>query len=381
MHTRRKQLWAMMAAMTLAGGGLAVTASAGPSGGTGTTGMTTPRGTEASSGATTATSTTAVASSGLGTDAPTSTLSPGQVQVTNKVSGPYVTMAGSQDNAVALATALRTGTPANLTFTSTSPTGEVTQTAIELAIPTKPMGWGNVSHALALAQFSLRQAGIDNPTATDLQAALNGGTVTTADGKTVTLAGVLQQRAGGMGWGQIAKTYGTTMGAVNRGLKVPATTVASSASSPVGSTTTAKRTVATGATNGRGASAGKTTSGLNANTGVPGHGSKGITTATGAVSNNGASAHSAKGITTASGATAGGSSGVVSAAGHGQGNAIGRGVVTAAGGGGSNSTAGARGGTSGVVTASGASAMAVTTAQPGGGAGNGSGHGKSKGGS
>ena len=208
-----------------------------------------------------------------------------------------MTMAGSQDNAVALATALRTGAPASLTFTSTSPTGEATQTAIELAVPTKPMGWGNVSHALALAQFSLRQAGIDNPTATDLQAALNGGTVTTADGKTVTLAGVLQQRAGGMGWGLIAKTYGTTMGAVNRGLKVPATTVASSASPPVGSTTTAKRTVATGATNGRGASAGKTTSGLNTKTGVPGHGSKGITTATGAVGNNGASAHSAKGIT------------------------------------------------------------------------------------
>jgi len=384
MRAQRKQLWAMMVAIAFAGGALAgsalaVTASTGASGGTATTGTTAPSSTAAGSGATTPTSTTGGGSSGVAADAPTSTLSPGQVQVANKISGPFVTMAGSQDNAVALATALRTGTTANLTFTSTSPTGETTQTAIELAIPTKPMGWGNVSHALALAQLSLRQAGIDNPTATDLQSALNGGTVTTADGKTVTLAGVLQQRAGGMGWGQIAKTYGTTMGAVNRGLKASTTTVTSSAPAPVGSTTTAKRTIATGATNGRGASGVKTTSGPSTNSGA--HSTKGITTATGAVSINGASAHSAKGITTASGATADASSGVVSAAGHGRANAIGRGVVTAAGGGGSNSAAGARVGTSGVVTGSGASAMAVTTAQSGGGKGIGSGHGKGKGGS
>jgi hypothetical protein len=370
----------MMAAMTLAGGLLVVTAAAAaaPSSGTTSTGTTTPNRT---AGATTATSTTATAASSRSTtDMPTANPSPGQVQVANKVASPFVTMAGSQENAVALATALRTGTTANLTFTSTSPTGETTQTAIELANPTKPMGWGNVSHALALAQLSLRQAGIDNPTATDLQAALNGGTATTADGKTATFAGVLQQRAGGMGWGQIAKTYGTTMGAVNRGLKAPATTVASSASASVGTTATAKRTVAAGTTNGRGANGITTTSGLNANATAPSHGSKGITTGTGTVSNNGAGGHAGKGIMTASGSTAGGSSRVFSAAGHGQGNAIGRGVVTATGGSGSNPAAGTRGGTSGIVTGSGAAATAMTTAQPGGGMGKSGGHGNGKGG-
>ena len=112
------------------------------------------------------------------------------------------------------------------------------------------MGWGNVSHALALAQFSLRQAGIENPTAPRLQAALDGGPIKTADGKTVTLAGVLQQRAEGMGWGQIAKAYGTTMGALNRGVKAPATTVASSTSTQTGTAAATKGAVVTGATHG-----------------------------------------------------------------------------------------------------------------------------------
>lgn len=264
-------------------------------------------------------------------------------------------MAGSEDNAVALATALRTGTTANLTFTSTSPTGETTQTTTELTIPTKPMGWGNVSHALALAQLSLRQTGIENPTAADLQAALDGGTVTTADGKTVVLAGVLQQRAQGMGWGQIAKTYGTTMGAVNRGVKASTATVAASTSAAPGTIATTKRTVVTG---------------------VTGHSANGVTTASGASASNGAIGHVGKDTTTASGAKAGGSSGVVTAAGNGQGNAIGRGLVTAASGGGSNAATGGRGGASGVVTGSGAGATSVTSAESSGGSGNRSGKGK-----
>ena len=64
------------------------------------------------------------------------------------------------------------------------------------------MGWGNVSHSLALAQFALNQAGITNPTGAQLQAALLGNTIKTADAKSITFAGVLQQRADGMGWGQ-----------------------------------------------------------------------------------------------------------------------------------------------------------------------------------
>ena len=349
MHTRTKQLWAMMAAMTLVVACLVPVAAANR------------------------TSNTRIATGvELVSDATTPALSAGQMQVANKVASPFVTMAGSHENAVALATALRTGTTANLVFASSSPSGNTTQKAIELAIPTKPMGWGSVSHALALAQLSLRQAGIENPTAPQLQAALDGGSIKTADGKTVTLPGVLQQRAEGMGWGQIAKTYGTTMGALNRGLKAPATTVASSTPAKTTSSAATQRPVVTGTTHGR--SANGVTTGTNS--AMASHGSKALTTATGSHPSNSASGHSAKGITTAFGATAGGAPSMVSAAGNGQGKAFGRGVMTAAGGGASNAAGGARGGGSSVLTGSGAYATGVRTAESASGGGKANGHGK-----
>ena len=172
-----------------------------------------------------------------GDDASTAAVStavaePGQVRVANKFSAPFVTMAGSQENAVALATALRTGTPATLTYATLAADGTTTITTVTVTPPTKPMGWGNVSHSLGLAQVALNRAGISNPTGAQLQAALQGGSVTTADGTTVAFAGVLQQRANGAGWGRIAQSYGTTMGAVNRGIKVPTTIVASTRTHP-----------------------------------------------------------------------------------------------------------------------------------------------------
>lgn len=350
MHTRTKQLWAMMTAMTLVVACLVPVAAANR------------------------TSNTRIATGvELVSDATTPALSAGQMQVANKVASPFVTMAGSHENAVALATALRTGTTANLVFASSSPSGNTTQKAIELAIPTKPMGWGSVSHALALAQLSLRQAGIENPTAPQLQAALDGGSIKTADGKTVTLPGVLQQRAEGMGWGQIAKTYGTTMGALNRGLKAPATTVASSTpAKTTSSAPTQRRPVVTGTTHGR--SANGVTTGTNS--AMASYGSKALTTATGSHPSNSASGHSAKGITTAFGATAGGAPSMESAAGNGQGKAFGRGVMTAAGGGASNAAGGARGGGSSVLTGSGAYATGVRTAESASGGGKANGHGK-----
>jgi len=350
MHTRTKQLWAMMTAMTLVVACLVPVAAANR------------------------TSNTRIATGvELVSDATTPALSAGQMQVANKVASPFVTMAGSHENAVALATALRTGTTANLVFASSSPSGNTTQKAIELAIPTKPMGWGSVSHALALAQLSLRQAGIENPTAPQLQAALDGGSIKTADGKTVTLPGVLQQRAEGMGWGQIAKTYGTTMGALNRGLKAPATTVASSTpAKTTSSAPTQRRPVVTGTTHGR--SANGVTTGTNS--AMASYGSKALTTATGSHPSNSASGHSAKGITTAFGATTGGAPSMVSAAGNGQGKAFGRGVMTAAGGGASNAAGGARGGGSSVLTGSGAYATGVRTAESASGGGKANGHGK-----
>src|SRR5258706_2821158 len=93
------------------------------------------------------------------------------------------------------------------------------------------MGYGNVKHALTLAQRSLANLGITNPTAAQMQAALMGGTVTLANGTTTTVKGVVALRAGGQGWGQIAKQYDTTLGGATSGANNPNTTVASNAGS------------------------------------------------------------------------------------------------------------------------------------------------------
>jgi hypothetical protein len=280
--------------------------------------------------------------------AATAVASPGQARVADKFAAPFVTMAGSQENAIALANALRTGTPATLTYTSPAADGRSTITTVTITPPTRPMGWGNVSHSLALAQFALRQAGITNPTGAQLQAALQGGSVTTADGKTVTFTGVLQQRADGVGWGRIAQSYGTTMGAVNRGIKVPATTIA------------ANTTVATPKADGLAVAPGITT--VAGTTVSASQGAKGLTTAAGAPGHA-----KTDGIVSASGG------------GHGNGNAYGRGVVTAAG----SSVGVASGATAttsagkGVVSGTG-SVGHVVSANPGHGAGSANSNGKGK---
>ncbi|HYT96603.1 MAG TPA: hypothetical protein VEO36_04725 [Casimicrobiaceae bacterium] len=262
------------------------------------------------------------------TSSATTPATTGQTLVAGKVAHPFVTLAGSQENAVALANALRTGTPATLTYASTDANGQPTTTTTTITPPTKPMGWGNVSHSLALTQFALNQAGIANPTSAELQAALQGNSITTADGKTVTFAGVLQQRADGMGWGRIAQSYGTTMGAVNRSIKAPTTAIAA--------TTTNTPTS-------------KTTTTVNASK---------VTTSTGITTADGARVSApSRGLTTAGGTSAG--------SGHG-----GKGLTTAAGATGSSST--------GVTTGKGGAG--IVTADPGHGAGSASGHGKGKGG-
>src|SRR5206468_554236 len=273
---------------------------------------------------------TAIFSMPLRADTITMTgLSPGQASVANKVAAPFSYIAGSPENAVALANALRTGTTATLSYTTTS-TGTDSQTTTstsDITVPTRPMGWGNVSHALALASYSLRQAGIEQPTAAELQAALGGGAITNANGQTSTLTGVLQQRASGMGWGQIAQSYGTTMGAVNRSIRVPLAVTAAPTSTSVATTS--------------------------ANGGSTMPSSRSVTTASG--------------TTTASGATG---TGVVTANGsaQGQAHAYGRGIVTANGRAATTTAATTTHGSSaGVITGNGAAAP-VSNAGSGGSA-------------
>ena len=157
-------------------------------------------------------------------------------QVTNRFAADFASFAGSQENAEALITGLRTGSP--ITLTSVSPTGTVTTTTI--TPPTRPLGYGNTYISLSLAKAQLAQYGISEPTPEQLQAALTGGsfTVTTvaADGtvstRTVTLQGILTQRASGMGWGEIAKANGFRLGEVISSMKAAAAATTTQASRP-----------------------------------------------------------------------------------------------------------------------------------------------------
>ncbi|HYC35073.1 MAG TPA: hypothetical protein VEC19_01525 [Usitatibacter sp.] len=147
----------------------------------------------------------------------------GQAHVAGKVAARFTGLAGGGENSLALVNALRTGTEARLVTVVPPPEGspagtEATSVTTTFTPPTRPMGWGNVKHSLALAQDQLARAGITSPTAQQLQAALMGGdlVVTNVDGTTTTtpVRGVLTMRAQGMGWGNVARAGATTLGAV-----------------------------------------------------------------------------------------------------------------------------------------------------------------------
>jgi len=158
----------------------------------------------------------------------------GTTRVESRISSDFTDFSGSSANSSALVTGLRNGTSITLTSTSTDAKGVVTTTETTFTPLTGKMGYGNVYTSLALARFQLANLGITNPTAAQLQAALNGGTIT-LNGKDVPVTGVLELRAQGMGWGQIAQQYGTKLGPVISGMKSAnaqvGTTSASSATS------------------------------------------------------------------------------------------------------------------------------------------------------
>jgi hypothetical protein len=137
----------------------------------------------------------------------------GDTKVVTRLTSDFTKLAGSADNATALVQGLRDGTAVKLTSTVNGQTQTTTFTPA-----TGKLGYGNVYIAVALAQAELTKAGITNPAAEQLQAALNGGTVTVGD-KSVALAGVLTLRASGQGWGQIAKTLDVRLGEVVSSLR------------------------------------------------------------------------------------------------------------------------------------------------------------------
>ena len=74
-------------------------------------------------------------------------------------------------------------------------------------LPTATMGYGNVRLTLRLAEAQFEKMGIQQPTNEELSAMLLGGNI----GETQ-YQGILNQRAAGEGWGQIAKSYDFKVG-------------------------------------------------------------------------------------------------------------------------------------------------------------------------
>ena len=132
-----------------------------------------------------------------------------QARLVDRLSDRYTTFAGSETNATALVNGLRDGTAITLT---SAVNGQTTTTTFTPT--TGAMGYGNVAVALSLAQQDLAKAGVTDPTPAEIEAALNGGSITTGTGSaavTTPLSGVLALRTQGQGWGQIAQTLGVNL--------------------------------------------------------------------------------------------------------------------------------------------------------------------------
>ncbi len=125
---------------------------------------------------------------------------------TNRLADTYSGFAGSDANAQSLITGLRTSS--DITLTASDGTSSTFKPA------TGKLGFGNINIALSLAKKELADQGITQPTPDQLQAALNGGSVKTSTGTTVMLPGILELRAEGKGWGQIANSMGIRLGDV-----------------------------------------------------------------------------------------------------------------------------------------------------------------------
>lgn len=223
---------------------------------------------------------------------------PPSANVVEKLSSEFSSFLG--DDSTAVVTGLRTGTPFDLTSTTTTTT---------VNPPTGPMGFGNVKITLALAEAQLSQYGITQPTPEQLQAALLGGTIMTGSGTSATttdIQGVLTLRSQGMGWGDISKELGFKLGSVVSGHNTANHGATAGTTSSTGS----------GIVNGSGQSVGATEGGIVTGSGKSvGKSWKGTSGKT----------HSDKGIVTGSGRSIGATSGITTGGGHGYGHTGGSG--------------------------------------------------------
>jgi hypothetical protein len=115
----------------------------------------------------------------------------------------FTEFAGSIERAAALVDGLRNGTEIVL--------AEAGEEGVRFTSPAGPLGYGNVSVALSLAQMNLAIYGVLAPTGTQIAAALTGGEIVVKD-QPVGLRGVLDLRAQGMPWSHIAEELGYSLG-------------------------------------------------------------------------------------------------------------------------------------------------------------------------
>src|SRR5688572_24434728 len=104
-------------------------------------------------------------------------LSKGEANYVSRIAPRYGKLAGSSANLERLVYALRTGKPVQLSeaepSTATSNPREAAHTAASTFTPaTRPMGYGDVTRTLELANRQLAGVGIKNPTPRQLLAAL-----------------------------------------------------------------------------------------------------------------------------------------------------------------------------------------------------------------
>ncbi|HET7730801.1 MAG TPA: hypothetical protein VFK48_12280 [Usitatibacter sp.] len=120
-----------------------------------------------------------------------------------KIAARFVQLAGSQENALALVLALRTASPVRLV--SAHEEVDRLPEVVGLEPPTAPMALNDVRISLLHAQDTLVRAGIIRPTPEQVHAALVGGEVTNPEGVSTLVRGVLQMRAEGLSWVDIAR--------------------------------------------------------------------------------------------------------------------------------------------------------------------------------
>lgn len=229
----------------------------------------------------------------------------GQTAVTGRTAADFSSFYG-QDNAQALAGGLRSGTEIHLAG------------GVSFTPPTGSMGNGNVYISMALAKQQLTAAGITQPTAEQIQAAMTGGTVQGPNGS-VTFQGVLQMRASGMGWGQIAQAMGTKLGPVISGMK-SANAALSATSAQTGSVSATAGTSDTAKPKAGAGRSGVATAGGSGGANVvdsKARGKSGIVTGAGAADGAPSPVGGAK--------SQGQGAGIVTGGGGGQGNAYGKG--------------------------------------------------------